>query len=337
MMILVTGGAGFIGSHTCFELLEHGHEVVVVDNYSNSSPAALKELQRLTGRPLIAYELDLRDHDGLSRVFGRHPVDAVIHCGAKKAVRESLRMPVEYFDINIAGTTSLLRAMLEHDVRRLVFSSSCSIYGDQYRFPIVEDDPPHPTNPYARSKLICEQILTDACTRHMDLSVIALRYFNLAGAHESGSLGEDPRGVPNNLMPCMMQAAVGRLRKLQIFGGDYPTPDGSGIRDYLHVMDVADAHRVAIEHLDDGPRLRAFNLGSGVGASVLQLVAALQEVSGIAIPYEVVGRQTGDAASLIADPSRIDKEWGWRATRDIQAMCRDAWHFQRLHPDGYAR
>jgi UDP-glucose 4-epimerase len=290
MMILVTGGAGFIGSHTCFELLEHGHEVVVVDNYSNSSPAALKELQRLTGRPLIAYELDLRDHDGLSRVFGRHPVDAVIHCGAKKAVRESLRMPVEYFDINIAGTTSLLRAMLEHDVRRLVFSSSCSIYGDQYRFPIVEDDPPHPTNPYARSKLICEQILTDACTRHMDLSVIALRYFNLAG-----------------------------------------------IRDYLHVMDVADAHRVAIEHLDDGPRLRAFNLGSGVGASVLQLVAALQEVSGIAIPYEVVGRQTGDAASLIADPSRIDKEWGWRATRDIQAMCRDAWHFQRLHPDGYAR
>jgi UDP-glucose 4-epimerase len=337
MMILVTGGAGFIGSHTCVELLEHGHEVVVVDNYSNSSPAAVKELQRLAGRPLIAYELDLRDHDGLSRVFGRHPVDAVIHCGAKKAVRESLRMPVEYFDVNIAGTTSLLRTMLEHDVWRLVFSSSCSIYGDQYRFPIVEDDPPHPTNPYARSKLICEQILTDACTRHMDLSVIALRYFNLAGAHESGSLGEDPRGVPNNLMPCMMQAAVGRLGKLQVFGGDYPTPDGSGIRDYLHVMDVADAHRVAIEHLDGGPRLRAFNLGSGVGASVLQLVAALQEVSGMAIPYEVVGRQTGDAASLIADPSRIDQEWGWRATRDIQAMCRDAWHFQRLHPDGYTR
>jgi UDP-glucose 4-epimerase len=333
----VTGGAGFIGSHTCLELLESGYKVVVVDDYSNSSPAALDAVQWVAGRPLIAYKVDLRDHHKLSQVFDRHPFDAVIHFGAKKAVRESLQMPLEYFDINIAGTTSLLRAMLEHDVRRLVFSSSCSIYGSQYRAPIVEDDPPRPTNPYARSKLICEQILADTCARYQEFAVIALRYFNPIGAHTSGSLGEDPRGVPNNLMPYMMQVAVGRLEKLQVFGRDYATPDGSGVRDYIHVMDVAEAHRLALEHLNDGPGMRTFNLGTGIGASVLQLVTTFQEISGISIPYEVVGRQAGDVASLIADPTRIDKEWGWRTTRNIQDMCRDGWQFQRLHPNGYSQ
>jgi UDP-glucose 4-epimerase len=259
----------------------------------------------------------------------------VIHFGAKKAVGESLQIPVDYFDINVAGTTNLLRVMLEHDVKNLVHSSSCSVYGAGHKDAITEDDATLPTNPYARSKLMCEQILADACARYQDFSVIALRYFNPIGAHPSGRLGEDPRGVPNNLVPYMMQVVAGRLDRLKVFGADYDTPDGSAVRDYVHVVDLADAHRVALEHLSDHSGLRVFNIGTGVGVSVLQLVTTFQDTCGTTVPFDVVGRRPGDVASLIAAAARIEKEWGWRTTRGVAAMCRDAWRFQLLNPHGY--
>jgi UDP-glucose 4-epimerase len=337
MAILVTGGAGFIGSHTCVELLAHGYELVVVDDFSNSSPGALTAVRQLTHRGLGLQELDLRDYSGLDQVFGQHRIDAVVHFAAKKAVGESLQVPLEYFDVNIGGTTTLLRCMARHGVRQLVFSSSCSIYGDLYSTPISEDDIPAPTNPYARSKLICEQILGDTCARFDDFTVIALRYFNPAGAHPSGALGEVPRGVPGNVMPYMMNVAAGLLDRLEIFGGDYPTPDGTAVRDYIHVMDVAEAHRLAVERLTDGPGMRVLNIGVGVGISVLELVRTFEETCGVTVPYTVVGRRTGDATCAVADPSRVEKQWGWRTSRDIRAMCRDAWHFQQLHPGGYGK
>jgi UDP-glucose 4-epimerase len=335
MTILVTGGAGFIGSHTCVELLRRGHSVVVADNYSNSSPAALAQVRRITGGDLAAYEIDLRDQGALDQVFSEHEIEAVIHFAAKKSVRESVLIPLDYYGINVGCTLSLVQTMLRHAVRRLVFSSSCSIYGGQYSEPISEDQATGPTNPYARTKLMCEQILDDACHRHAELSVIALRYFNPIGAHPSGSLGEDPRGVPSNIVPYMMQVAVGRLERLEVYGDDYDTPDGSGVRDYIHVMDVAEAHCTALEHLDDEPGMRSFNLGTGTGISVLELLSEFQRSTGQTIPYRTVGRQPGDVATLIADPSRVEKAWGWRTSRDLEEMCRDAWRFQSSHPNGY--
>jgi UDP-glucose 4-epimerase len=333
--VLVTGGAGFIGSHTCVDLLEHGYEVVVVDNYSNSSPAALDRIQKIAGRPLIGYVADLRDRHALDGVFERHPIDAVIHFAAKKAVGESMSIPIDYYDINLAGTTSLLRSMHAHGVHQLVFSSSCSIYGEAAGVPLTEDDEAKPTNPYARSKWICEQILRDACARYPELSTVALRYFNPIGAHPSGLLGEVPNGVPNNVVPYLMQVAVGRLEQLSVFGDDYATPDGTAVRDYIHVLDVVAGHRVAMEHLADEAGLRVFNLGTGVGTSVLQLVAALSEACGRELPFTITDRRPGDVASLIADPGRVRRAWGWQATRDLRDMCRDAWQFQRLNPAGY--
>lgn len=335
MTVLVTGGAGFIGSHTCVELLSHGYDVVVVDNFSNSSPTALDAVRRLGGGTLVAHEVDLRDRPGLERIFAQHSIRVVIHFAGKKAVRESLRIPFEYFDINITGTTNLLRCMVEHDVRKLVFSSSCSIYGAQYSEPITEDDLPSPTNPYARSKLICEQILAEVCATYEAFTVISLRYFNPVGAHPSGSLGESPLGIPNNVMPHMIQVASGKLPKLQVFGADYDTPDGTPVRDYIHVIDVAQAHSLAVEHLDDQPGMRALNLGTGIGISVLELLQKFEDTCGVRIPYEIVSRRGGDVPILIADASRVAKEWGWQTTRDIQAMCRDAWRFQQINPDGY--
>jgi UDP-glucose 4-epimerase len=335
MTVLVTGGAGFIGSHTCLELLEHGYEVVVVDDYSNSSPGALDQVQKLAGRPLTAYQVDLRDRQALGAVFDAHPIDAVIHFAAKKAVGESMTIPLDYFDINLGGTTSLLRIMHEHGVHQLVFSSSCSIYGDSAKVPLAEDEPAAPTNPYALSKWTCEQLMAQTCARYPEFTVISLRYFNPVGAHPSGQLGEDPRGVPNNVMPYLAQVAVGRLERLSVFGGDYPTPDGSAVRDYIHVVDVADGHRLAVEHLGDGPGMRVFNLGTGSGASVLELVEAFSAACGSQIPHRIVARRPGDVACLIADPSRVEREWGWRTTRDLTAMCADAWRFQRLNPNGY--
>jgi len=335
MAILVTGGAGFIGSHTCTELLRRGQEVIVADDHSNSSPGALDAIRAVSGTDLTAYQVDLRDQPAMDRIFADNQIDAVIHFAARKSVRESVQIPLDYYDSNVGCTISLIQTMLRHNVRRLAFSSSCSIYGGRYSRPIAEVDETGPTNPYAWSKLICEQILRDACHRHADLAVIALRYFNPIGAHPGGRLGEDPRGVPSNVLPYMMQVAVGRLGSLQVYGDDYDTIDGSGVRDYIHVLDVAEAHCTALDHLDDETGMRAYNLGTGGGVSVLQLLATVSEISGISIPYQIAARQPGDVATLIADPSLVEKAWGWRTTRDLQAMCRDAWHFQSLHPNGY--
>ena len=334
--VLVTGGAGFIGSHTCVELLNAGDDVVAIDDYSNSHPAALDRVRQITGRAPAVYEADLRDHAALSGLFEAHPIGAVIHFAAKKAVGESTQIPLDYFDINIGGTTNLIRTMRQHQVSRLVFSSSCSIYGDSPATPLAESAPANPTNPYALSKWICEQVLSQACAYIPELSVIALRYFNPIGAHPSGLLGEDPLGVPNNVMPYLSQIAVGRLNELRVFGGDYRTPDGTAIRDYIHVVDVADAHRVALEHIDDRSGFRVFNIGTGSGVSVLGLVAAYSDACGQKIPYRIVDRRLGDVASLIADAAHVEREWGWRTQRDLADMCRDAWTFQKQNPAGYA-
>jgi UDP-glucose 4-epimerase len=335
--VLVTGGAGFIGSHTCVELLTHGYEVVVVDNHVNSSPHSLDRIAKTAGRPLTAaYPVDVRDRQALAEVFAAHQVDAVIHFAAHKAVGESVALPVEYYDTNVGGTCALLSVMREHGVHRLVFSSSCSVYGDARTVPLTELSPVAPTNPYARTKLMCERILADVCAHLTDMKVLALRYFNPVGAHPDGLLGEDPRGIPNNVMPYVAQVAVGRRERLSVFGDDYPTPDGTGIRDYIHVMDVAEGHRVAVEHLDDEAGMRVFNLGTGVGTSVLALVAAFAEASGRDIPYQVVDRRPGDVAELVADASAVAAAWNWTTTRDLTAMCRDAWRFQELNPHGYA-
>jgi len=333
--ILVTGGAGFIGSHTCAELLRRGNEVVVADDHSNSSPAAADAIREVSGGQLTVHRMDLRDQNSMAELFRTQEIDSVIHFAAKKAVRESFQIPLDYYSINVGCTISLVQAMVEYGVHNLVFSSSCSIYGGRYSAPISEDDETGPTNPYARTKLMCEQVLADACRRHPDLSVVALRYFNPIGAHPSGQLGEAPQGVPSNVLPYLMQVAVGRLECLEVYGGDYDTVDGTGVRDYIHVMDVAEAHCLALGHITDEPGMRAFNLGTGAGVSVLQLLAAFSEVNGVSVPYRMVGRQPGDVDTLIADPSRIEKTWGWSTSRDLQAMCRDAWRFQQLHPQGY--
>ncbi|GAA3825122.1 UDP-glucose 4-epimerase GalE [Streptomyces phyllanthi] len=337
--VLVTGGAGFIGSHTCVDLLAHDYEVVVVDNHSNSSPRALERIAKIAGRPLAGiHQLDLRDHAALSRVFTEHDVDAVVHFAAGKAVGESVRIPVEYYDNNVGGTTSLLRAMREHAVTRLVFSSSCSVYGNAEDRPLTEQDPARPTNPYAKSKWLCEQVLADVCDRWSDLAVLSLRYFNPIGAHPSGLLGEDPCGVPLNVMPYLMRVADGRLPHLNVFGGDYPTPDGTAVRDYVHVMDIAEGHRIALERIADastGTAMRVFNLGTGVGTSVLELVAAFGDACGREVPYRMKDRRPGDVPCLVADASAVAQEWGWRPTRGLAEMCRDSWRFQQLNPLGY--
>ncbi|WP_418960998.1 UDP-glucose 4-epimerase GalE [Streptomyces tritici] len=335
--VLVTGGAGFIGSHTCVELLRSGHEVVVLDDHSNSSPEALERVAKIAGRPIAAvHTADVRDRRALDEVFTSHPVDAVIHFAAKKAVGESVRIPLTYYDINVGGTTALVAAMHDHGVHRLVFSSSCSIYGNATVVPLTEESPAAPTNPYATTKWTCEQILADQCRHVPGLRVLALRYFNPAGAHPSGLLGEDPSGVPNNIMPFLTQIAVGRREELSVFGDDYPTPDGTGIRDYIHVVDVAEGHVAALDHLDDEPGLQVFNLGTGRGSSVLDLVRTFEEASGQPIPHRIAPRRPGDVAELVADPSKVAAAWGWTARRDLAAMCRDAWHFQQLNPYGYA-
>jgi UDP-glucose 4-epimerase len=336
MSILVTGGAGFIGSHTCAELLASQYEVVVADDYSNSYPGALAALSRLSGRAPVVHNVDLRDISALDRVFASHHFDAVIHFAAKKAVGESMTIPLDYFDVNVGGTISLLRVMRTHGVHKIVFSSSCSIYGDQYSRPISEVDQPAPVNPYARSKLICEQMLKSACETYADLSVISLRYFNPAGAHSSGQIGECPRGVPSNVVPYMVRVAAGQLDKLQVFGGDYATSDGTAIRDYIHVMDVAEAHRLAVEHLDDEPGMRALNLGTGTGASVLDLIRTFEETCGVRVPYAIAGRRPGDVTSLIADAGLVARSWSWRPSRDLAAIFTDSWRFQSLNPDGFA-
>ncbi|MGW2716892.1 UDP-glucose 4-epimerase GalE [Streptomyces sp. NPDC001492] len=334
--VLVTGGAGFIGSHACVELLDHGYEVIVVDDYANGAPQVFARVERIAGRFVGAvYELDIRDRRALSAVFDRHAVDAVLHFAALKSVRESLESAVEYYDTNVGGTTALLRAMHEHGVHHLVFSSSCSVYGDAGPGPLDESTPPAPTAPEAASKWLCEQILADVCRRHPEYTMLCLRYTNTTGAHPSGLLGEAPRAGPLSLVPYMAQVAVGRRERLSVFGGDHPTPDGTAIRDYIHVMDTVEAHRMALDHLADEPGMRVYNVGMGQGSSVLDVIAVFSDVHGQRVPYVVGPRRPGDVAALVADPSAVTLDWGWRPTRDLSDMCRDTLRFQRLNPHGY--
>lgn len=332
MRVLVTGGAGYIGSHTCVVLLEAGHQVVVLDNLSNASATALRRVQEIAGRSLRFVEGDVRRSTDLDAAF-EGGVDAVVHFAALKAVGESCIDPLRYFDNNIGGTIALLRAMQEYGTRRLVFSSSATVYGAAERMPVDEDAPLGVTNPYGRTKLVMEDLIRDLCTADADFRAVLLRYFNPVGAHPSGRIGEDPIGAPNNLMPYVAQVAVGRRECLQVFGSDYPTSDGTGVRDYLHVMDLAEAHVLALGH--DRRGAHAFNLGTGRGHSVLELVRSFEAASGRKIPLRFVGRRPGDIATLFADPARAERELGWRASRGLDAMCIDTWRWQSGNPEGY--
>lgn len=332
---LVTGGAGFIGSHCCVDLLQNGFKVIVVDNFVNSTVSAVERVNDISSTSVSVYEVDVTDASALSSVFEKHQIDVVVHFAAYKAVGDSMNRPLEYYTNNVAGLLSLLNVMRDADVKHLVFSSSCSIYGDAVEQPLTESSVARPTNPYAKSKWICEQILEDCCTRYPDWSVTALRYFNPTGAHESGDLGEDPMGVPGNLVPFIAQLATGRHAELQIFGSDYDTPDGTAIRDYIHVMDVVEGHRLALA-AGPMPGFRRFNLGTGVGTSVLELVDEFAKVSGRPIPYQLVDRRPGDVPELVASPDLARDQLGWEARRDVRHMLEDVWRFQERNPDGYA-
>jgi UDP-glucose 4-epimerase len=336
MRILLCGGAGYIGGHTGVVLAGRGHDIVVADNFSNSSPQALQRLQQVIGRPVEFHHLDIRDRSALAQLFAGAPFDAVMHFAALKAVGESCTRPLEYFDNNIGGTIALLQAMRTAGVCRLVFSSSATVYGDPEQVPVREDAPLRTTNPYGRTKLVMEQLIEDLCVSDPGFHVVNLRYFNPAGAHESGLIGEDPNGEPNNLMPYICQVAVGRRERLNIFGGDWPTPDGTGVRDYIHVVDLARAHADALDFLVRDERGATINLGTGRGISVLELVHAFAKASGRDIPYQIVGRRSGDVAEVYADPSLAQKLLGWKAQLGVDAMCRDAWRWQSMNPDGYA-
>jgi UDP-glucose 4-epimerase len=332
---LVTGGAGYIGSHTCLELLQAGHRVTVVDNLCNSSRESLRRVRDLAGRDVVFHHVDINDAAALRRVFADGPFDAVVHFAGLKAVGESSRIPLRYYANNVTGTLELLKVMDEHDCRRLVFSSSATVYGDPARVPITEDFPLSATNPYGRTKLFIEEILRDLCAADPRWTCVLLRYFNPVGAHESGRLGEDPRGLPNNLMPYVMQVAVGRLPELGVFGNDYPTPDGTGVRDYIHVVDLARGHLAALDRLGGLAGCVPVNLGTGRGYSVLEMVAAAERASGRPVPYRVVPRRPGDVALCYADPARARELLGWQAERDLDRMCADHWRWQAANPDGY--
>ena len=334
MHILVTGGAGYIGSHTCVVLLKAGHRVTVLDNLCNSSAEALRRVEAITGRSLRFLEGDIRDPDTLAQAL-QGGVEAVIHFAALKAVGESCEQPLAYFDNNISGTIVLMRAMQAAGVSRLVFSSSATVYGDAKTSPVNEQAPLSVTNPYGRTKLVMEQLIEDWCASQGAASAILLRYFNPVGAHPSGRIGEDPQGEPNNLMPYVAQVAVGRRERLRVYGNDYPTPDGTGVRDYIHVMDLARAHVQAVEYAWRHTGCRAFNLGAGRGYSVLEVIRAFEQASGRPVPYEIVARRPGDVATLTADPSLAQAELGWRAELGIEAMCEDAWRWQSGNPQGY--
>lgn len=333
--ILVTGGAGYIGSHTCVELLQVGYQVVVVDNLSNSKVESLTRVQELSGKRLEFYQVDLLDQAALEAVFRARAVDAVIHFAGFKAVGESVVMPLRYYHNNVSGTLILLKTMKAFGVRHLVFSSSCTVYGDPHKVPITEDFPLSATNPYGRSKLMIEDILRDLYNADHSWNIALLRYFNPVGAHPSGRIGEDPNGIPNNLMPYIAQVAVGKLPYLRVFGNDYPTPDGTGVRDYIHVVDLALGHLKALEKLSTNPGLVTYNLGTGRGYSVLEVVRAFERASGRKIPYQIVERRPGDVAITYADPSRANRELGWMAERGLDEMCADAWRWQSANPNGY--
>jgi len=334
--VLVTGGAGYIGSHSCVELLGGGHDVVVVDNLCNSKVEALARVEEIAGRKLAGFHrADVRDRGALARVFAAHRVDAVIHFAALKAVGESVQNPLAYYDNNIGGLVALVAAMAAAGVFGLVFSSSATVYGDPASVPIREDFPTAPTNPYGWTKLMAEQVLRDVAAADPRWRVVLLRYFNPVGAHASGRIGEDPNGIPNNLMPFVSQVAVGRLPQLQVFGADYPTPDGTGVRDYIHVVDLAAGHVRAVERIAGLPGVTSLNLGTGRGYSVLEVARAFEKASGRAVPHRVVARRPGDIAACWADPTRAQAVLEWMPRFDLDAMCRDAWRWQSQNPDGY--
>ncbi|ETW95595.1 UDP-glucose 4-epimerase GalE [Candidatus Entotheonella palauensis] len=335
MQILVTGGAGYIGSHTCLELLQAGYDVVVVDNLSNSKEEPLRRIQEITGKSLQFESTDLLDKPGLDRIFAQYDISAVIHFAGLKAVGESVAKPLYYYQNNVAGTLNLSEVMAKHQVKDLVFSSSCTVYGDPRSVPIQEDFPLSATNPYGRSKLMIEHILSDLHAADPSWNIALLRYFNPVGAHISGRIGEDPHGIPNNLLPYISQVAVGRLPQLSVFGGDYPTRDGTGVRDYIHVVDLAVGHIKALQKLAAKPGLAVWNLGTGQGYSVLEVIAAFEKASRHTIAYEIVERRPGDVAATYADPTKAKSELGWEAVRSLDEMCEDVWRWQSQNPQGY--
>lgn len=336
MKILITGGAGFIGSHTCVELLNAGFEIAVLDNFSNSSSESCKRVEKITGKAFPVYNCDIRDREGLDRVFAAEKPDAVIHFAGLKAVPESCRLPLLYYENNISGTVTLLQAMDAADCKRIVFSSSATVYGDNNTVPFREDMPAgNTTNPYGTTKLYIEQILKDLCASDPTWNVVILRYFNPIGAHESGTIGEAPNGIPNNLMPYITQVAVGKREKLSVYGDDYDTPDGTGVRDYIHVTDLAVGHVRAVEYVADHAGAEIFNLGTGKGVSVLELVHAFEKAAGMTLPYVITDRRPGDIDTSYADASKANELLGWRAERDVNKMCEDSWRWQKNNPQGY--
>lgn len=336
MKILVTGGAGYIGSHTCVELLNKGYKTVIVDNLYNSSSKAVERIERITQKKPVFYKVDLLDKAALDSVFAEEKPDAVIHFAALKAVGESVEKPIQYYHNNLTGTLNLVDCMKNHEVKNIIFSSSATVYGDPAFVPITEECPKgSPTNPYGWTKWMIEQILTDLHTSDPEWNVILLRYFNPIGAHESGLIGEDPKGIPNNLVPYVAQVAIGKRDCLSVFGDDYNTPDGTGVRDYIHVIDLAAGHVKAIEKFSENPEVRIYNLGTGKGCSVLDIVHAYEKACGHSIPYEFKPRRAGDIDTSYSECSKANKELGWEAKYDVDDMCADSWRWQSMNPDGY--
>lgn len=335
MNILVTGGAGYIGSHTTVELIKEGYEVIIVDNLCNSSSMVLDRIEDITGKRVKFYNIDTRDQVNFRKIFEENKIDAVIHFAALKAVGESVQKPLDYYNNNLVNTITVLELMREFNVDKFVFSSSATVYGNPKSCPIKEDFPLSTTNPYGNTKLMIEDILRDICKVNKGLNVAILRYFNPIGAHESGKIGEEPNGIPNNLMPYITKVAIGQLKELSVFGDDYDTPDGTGVRDYIHVVDLARGHVKALEKLNQNPGLVTYNLGTGKGYSVLDLVKAFKKASGVDIPYKIVGRRAGDIAMCYADPTKAETELGWVAKYDVDKMCKDSWNWQSKNPNGY--
>ncbi|MDE6540358.1 MAG: UDP-glucose 4-epimerase GalE [Ruminococcus sp.] len=332
--ILVTGGTGFIGSHTCVELLSNGYEIIIVDNLSNSKEAAVSRIEKITGKKVTFFNVDICDYDALSGVFRENDIQAVVHFAGLKAVGESVRKPLEYYTNNINGTLVLLKVMRENNCKKIVFSSSATVYGMNNKAPYTEDMPTSATNPYGYTKVMIEQILRDVCVADEDFSVVSLRYFNPIGAHSSGLLGEDPNGIPNNLVPYIAQVASGKLEQLSVFGDDYDTPDGTGVRDYIHVMDLAEGHVCAIDYAMKNKGFEPVNLGTGKGSSVLEVVSAYEKACGKPIPKRITERRAGDIATCYADASKAKEVFGWEAKSGIEQMCIDSWNFTKLNPDG---
>lgn len=335
MKILATGGAGYIGSHACIAFIEAGHEVIVVDNYDNSCPESIKRVEKITGKKIKVYEGDVRDKSCLEKIFCENAIDVVVHFAGLKAVGESGEKPIEYYDNNLISTLYLLETMREHGVKNIVFSSSATVYGNAKVMPLTEESSLGAINPYGRTKLFIEEMLRDLSASDPEWSIVLLRYFNPIGAHESGLIGEDPKGIPNNLMPYISQVAVGKREKLSVFGNDYNTPDGTGVRDYIHVMDLGRGHAKAVEYAKNNTGCEAINLGTGRGYSVLELRDAFCKASGVDIPYVIAPRREGDTDEVYANPEKAARLLGWKAEKSVEEMCIDTWRWQKNNPNGY--